>query len=176
MRKTLVHRETPAVQPIVARMAGQKHTTMVLWVLACAPRVLALFETRRPDETRPRLALDAGKAWARGKIKMPAARRAILDCHHAATAVAPFDRAGEAAARAIAHAAATVHTQKHAIGLVLYGVTAFALASPNYPQDKDAVIAHECAWYLARLHHWAARADNEPGPWALFLTRKTGQP
>jgi len=171
MRKMLVNKEHAAVQPIEALIAEQKHTTMVLWALNSAPHVLDFFAARHPQEPRPRLALEAGWAWARGEIKMPAARRAILAAHDAATEIAPNDKAGEAAARAIAHAAATVHTQRHAIGLVIYGVTAFADASPDYPQGKDAIIERECAWYLERLEYWIARADDEPGPWAAFLTK-----
>lgn len=167
----LVNKEHPAVLPVAAMIAGQKHTTAVLWALHSAPHVLEFFETRHRDEYRPRLALEAGHAWARGQIKMPVARRAILDAHKAAGEVGASDPAGEAAARAVAHASATVHAQTHAIGLVIYGVTTFAYGSPGYPDDKDAIIARECAWYLEQLEYWVARSDDEPGPWAAFLTK-----
>jgi hypothetical protein len=172
MRKMLVKKEHPAVQPVARLMEGQSHLTLVLWALDSAPHMLDFFETRHPAEQRPRLALDAGWAWARGAIKMPVAKRAILAAHNAATKVGESDPAGEAAARAIAHAVATVHVQTHAIGLVLYGVTAVAYASSEYPQDKDAIIASECGWYLNRLRYWIARATDESGPWAAFLVTK----
>lgn len=171
----LVNKEHPAVLPVAALMQTQEHTTLVLWAIDCAPHVLELFEACHLNEPRPRQALEAMRLWARGEIKMPAAKRAILACHNAATEVAATgDPAGEAAACAVGHAAATVHVQTHAIGLVLYGVTAFAYASPNYPADKDAIIAHECEWYLDKLNYWFARSDDEPGPWATFLTRNRG--
>lgn len=52
-----------------------------MWALDCAKQPLELFEAKYPDEGRPRTCLEFCEAWARGKIKMSAAKRAILDSH-----------------------------------------------------------------------------------------------
>jgi hypothetical protein len=87
MKKLLVTRESPCLQPIRELIEEQKHRTLVLWTIDCAPHVLSVFETRYPDDPRPRAAYNAAKAWARGEIKMPTAKRAAHEAHHAATAV-----------------------------------------------------------------------------------------
>jgi hypothetical protein len=43
---------------------NQKH--LALQACDCAEQVLQLFEEERPDDDRPRKAIEAGRAWARG--------------------------------------------------------------------------------------------------------------
>ena len=52
-----------------------------MWVLDCAKVPLKQFEAKYPDECRPSTCLELCEDWARGKIKMPVAKRAILDSH-----------------------------------------------------------------------------------------------
>ena len=78
----------------------------------CAQRVLPHFEARHPDDGRPRRALDAARAWARGEIAVGEARAAAFAAHAAARAAT--DGAARAAARAAGHAAATAHVAGHA--------------------------------------------------------------
>ena len=46
------------------------HQLLALWAAACAEHVLALFESAQPEDPRPRQAIEAARAWARGEIKM----------------------------------------------------------------------------------------------------------
>lgn len=54
---------------------------MVMWALDCAKLPLSQFESKYHGECRPRICLELCESWARGKIKMPMAKRAILDSH-----------------------------------------------------------------------------------------------
>ncbi|MDL2325100.1 hypothetical protein LJC61_08160 [Ruminococcaceae bacterium OttesenSCG-928-A16] len=126
MRKLLFSRESECVQPIRELIEKQQHKTLVLWALDCAQPYLTYFEKNRPGETRPRVVLEKATLWARGQVKMPEAKAAIHAAHSAAAEVGDatrYNAAVMAAGRAIGHAAATVHVETHAIGLVFYGLT-----------------------------------------------------
>lgn len=169
MKKILFSRESPCIQPLRALIEEQKHRTLVMWALDCAPRVLEIFERQYPDDPRPRLALETAQAWARGEVKMPVAKRAIHAAHHAATEAGASPSA-EAAARAIGHAAATVHVETHALGLVFYGLTAFVYHEDKTPEDT--LVERECRFFYDRLLYWQDRIDGLDVPWAPFLLRE----
>ncbi len=103
----------------------------------------------------------------RGEIKMPVAKRAIHAAHNAATEV-EHDPAACAAARAMGHAAATIHVETHALGLVFYGLTAFVYA---YPEHVEVTVASELKRYYDRLTYWEANIDSVDMTWAPFLLR-----
>ncbi|MFN8536320.1 MAG: hypothetical protein U0232_02430 [Thermomicrobiales bacterium] len=52
------------------------HHLLALWAAACAEHVLPLFAAVRPDDPRPRHAIDQARAWARGEISMTQSRTA----------------------------------------------------------------------------------------------------
>lgn len=52
-----------------------------MWALDCATVTLEYFENKYPSEQRPKICLELCESWARGKIKMPVAKRAILNAH-----------------------------------------------------------------------------------------------
>lgn len=97
---------------------------LALWAADCAERVLPLFELRRPRDQRPRNAIAAARAWARGEITCGAARSAAIASHAAARATA--HPAARAAARSAGHAAATAHMAAHARPAATYAATASA--------------------------------------------------
>ena len=76
MKKLLVTKKSTCLQPLAELIERQKHKTLVLWSIECAERVLPIFEEKYPHDKRPRKAIEAAKAWARGEIKMPEAKRA----------------------------------------------------------------------------------------------------
>ncbi len=169
MRKILFSRQSECIQPIRALIEQQKHRTLVVWALDCAVNLLQLFEARCPQEQRPREVLEAARLWMRGEIKMPLAKKAILAAHNAATQV-ESDPVACAAARAIGHAAATVHVETHALGVVFYGLTAFVYAAEG--QDIDLVIAQKCQWFYERLLYWQDHINQLDTTWAAFLQRE----
>jgi hypothetical protein len=101
------------------------HRTAALWASACAEHVLPLFESLYPQDLRPRTALEAGRAWAKGKLSMFEARKAAFASHDAARK-AKEDGHLEAcqAARSCGHACATAHVKDHAIPAAAYAVKA----------------------------------------------------
>ena len=99
----------------------------MLWAADCAWRVLPHFEGERPGDDRPRRAIEAGWAWARGEIEVGEARAAAIAAH---TAAREADRdAARAAARAAGQAAATAHMAAHARHAAGYAARAVAYAA-----------------------------------------------
>jgi hypothetical protein len=90
------------------------------WAADCAERVLAQFERRHPDDDRPRRAIDAARAWARGALSTGEARDAARLAHAAGRSAQ--HPAARAAARAAGHAAATAHVAAHARHAAAYAL------------------------------------------------------
>jgi hypothetical protein len=61
-----------------------EHAALALQAADAAERVLPYFEGRHPDDPRPRRAIEAARAWARGEITVGEARAAALAAHAAA--------------------------------------------------------------------------------------------
>jgi hypothetical protein len=100
------------------KLDGQDHSSLALWAADCAWRVLPHFEGEHPGDDRPRRAIEVGRAWARGEIRVGEAR---------------------AAARAAGHAAATAHMAAHARHAAGYAARAATYAAdPDAPDDALA--------------------------------------
>jgi hypothetical protein len=112
------------------------------YAVACARPALAVFERERPDDRRPRAAIDAAQAFADGAERT----KAIRDCAWAAQRAAQETRdAGQAAASDAARAAvaaasaAFLHplaeaTQvKHILGSAAHAARALELAAGDDP-------------------------------------------
>lgn len=129
------------------RVDEQDHRALVLWATGCAERVLPVFETRYPDDDRPRKAVEAARAWARGAIALSEVRAAAFAAHAAARdADVP---AARFAARAAGHAAATAHVVGHAHHAAAYAVKAAAAAADSTDADVPAI--KERDWQVQRL-------------------------
>ena len=128
------------------RLDEQDHRSLALWAADCAGHVLPHFENNYPEDDRPRKAVEAGRAWARGEIACGKARAAAVAAHAAAR---DADRAAaRAAARAAGHAAATAHMAAHARHAAAYAVNAAAAAIPT---DAGTASATERDWQHRRL-------------------------
>lgn len=127
------------------RLDKQDHRSLALWATDCAERVLPYFEEKVPKDDRPRKAIQAGRAWACGEIKMSEARAAAIAAH-AAARDAPH-AAARAAARATGHAAATAHMAAHATHAAAYAVKAATYAAV----DDTAATAKEREWQCRHL-------------------------
>jgi len=68
----------------VKRPPEQDHRSLVLWAADRAEIVPSRFEEEYPEDDRPRKALEAGRAWARGQISVGEARAAAFAAHGAA--------------------------------------------------------------------------------------------
>ena len=119
------------------RLDEQHHRALMIWAAVCAEHVLPYFEEEYPEDDRPRKAIEAGRAWARGEIAMSEARTAAFAAHAAARDA--DHAAARAAARAAGHVAATAHVARHARHAADYAVTAAGTAAA-------AVTARERDW------------------------------
>jgi hypothetical protein len=129
------------------RLDEQDHRSLALWAADCAEHVLPYFEENYSADDRPRKALEAGRAWARGEIACGKARAAAVAAHAAARAA--DEGAARAAARAAGHAAATAHMTGHARHAAAYAVTAATAAA--IPADAGTASATERDWQCRRL-------------------------
>ena len=123
------------------------HRLLAMWAADCAERVLPLFTQARPDDDRPRLAIEAARAWGRGEISVGAAREAAFAAHAAARDVP--EGAARMAARAAGQAVSTPHMADHSLGSVWYAIKAVRLAAPAGEADEAAEREHR--WQLEHL-------------------------
>ncbi len=163
--KVLFSRDSQCLQELIHLIQLQNHRVMVMWALDCAQLTLQQFEARYPDEPRPRTCLELSEAWARGQIKMPAAKRAILDAHAVAKTINHQEYG--ALCHAIGHAGATVHTETHALGLPFYELTALVLkyGKDDFPQP----VSEKIQYYCDNLLYWQENTDQLGLEWAGFL-------
>ena len=124
-----------------------RHRLLASWAAECAEHVLPLFARSRPDDDRPRLAIEAARAWSRGEITVGAAREAAFQAHAAARDAS--EDAARAAARASGQAVSTPHMADHSLGAAAYAVRAVKLASPT--DEAEAAGDREVRWQRERL-------------------------
>jgi Imm-5 like putative immunity protein len=112
--------------PGAKTLAEEDRQILAAWAADCAERVLPLFESRAPNDARPRQALDGLRAFARGQMRVGPVRALAAQAHAAARDVS--DPAATAAARAVGQAAAVAHMASHAYGITPYAAIAQKLA------------------------------------------------
>ncbi|MCR4436658.1 MAG: hypothetical protein QHH06_13095 [Clostridiales bacterium] len=164
-RKMLSDWDALYLQALVKLIETQSKATLVNWAVDYAERViLPLWSKYYPDDLRPQNALNAARKWLSGKIKLPQAKAAILDCH-AAAREADGNPVAQAAARAIGQSASTIHSARHCIGLPLYGAIAVAYDTLGIKvpwAQMEECAADECGRMLDALRDVAV--ENEPNP------------
>lgn len=150
--KILFSKDSSSLRKLAKLLTIQNHRTVIMWALDCAQIPLEKFELKYPNETRPRTCLEVSKSWARGKVKMPLARRAILNAHAVAKEI--DDSEYGALCHAIGHAGATVHTEGHALGLPMYELTAMVLmyGKDNFtkPVEEKNILLYRSTLVLAK--------------------------
>jgi thymidine phosphorylase len=122
------------------------HHLLALWAATCAEHVLPLFEAARPDDPRPRQAIEQARAWARGEIRMTDARTAG---GHANGAARDLQGAARHAAYAAAQAALVAHVAAHELGAAAYAIKAVRAAASR-GDDAEAGL-RECRWQREQL-------------------------
>lgn len=122
------------------------HHLLALWAASCAEHVLYLFESARPDDPRPREAIEHARAWVRGEVAMMRARAAG---GHAMGAARDLRGAPRHAAYAAGQAAVVAHVAAHELGAAAYAIKAARAAVPA--GDSDAAGRRECRWQRDQL-------------------------
>ncbi|MCH1865070.1 putative immunity protein [Nocardioides sp. CFH 31398] len=111
-------------------LTDEHHRLLALWAADCAERVLPLFAREQPDDPRPRVAVEAVRAWTRGEMPMMRSRAAG---GHAMGAARPLEGAGRFAAYAAGQAACVPHVAEHDLGAAAYAIKAVRAARPDDP-------------------------------------------
>lgn len=127
-------------------LADDDHRRLATWAADCATHVLPLFEEVRPQDERPRRAIELGRAWVRGEVRMTVARTAA---GHANAAARDLRGAPRFAAYAAAQAAAVAHVAAHELGAAAYAIRAAQAAAPD--GEGEAAGRRECEWQWAQL-------------------------
>ena len=122
------------------------HQLLALWAAACAEHVLALFESAKPLDPRPRQAIEQVRAWVRGESTMQEARTAG---GHAMAAARDLRGAARHAAYAAGQAAAVAHVAAHELGAAAYAIKAARAAAPEGEGERSGRRA--CQWQRAQL-------------------------
>ena len=124
---------------------------LAMWAADCAEHVLPYFEDIRPEDHRPRKAIEECREWARtGVFRMKVIRVASLSAHAAAKEVKENDAACFAA-HAAGQAVGTAHVNTHALGSSVYAIRAVAAYSGNV----DDGLINEHYWQLERLREYS---------------------
>ena len=165
----LFSRNSLCLQELLQLMRQQKRRTLVLWALTGAQVPVEALRSRYPEDTRPQTALTLCWEWARGKIKMPIAKKALLQVHAMAQELSsPVDIA---LCHAIGQACGAVHVETHAIGLAIYELTAIVYQLGI--QHCEQAVADKISSYCSLLLRCAQEIEVHPGPWAKFLLEDT---
>jgi Imm-5 like putative immunity protein len=127
-------------------LTDEDHHLLALWAADCAQHVLHHFEQARPDDERPRRAIDRGRSWARGEITWWEARTAG---GHANAAARNLRGAPRYAAYAAAQAAVVGHVAAHELGAAAYAIRAAQAVVPD--DEQEAAGGAECRWQRAQL-------------------------
>lgn len=127
-------------------LTDEDHHRLALWAATCAEHVLGLFETERPDDGRPRRAIEAVRSWVRGEMRMMASRAAS---GHAMGAARDLRGAARFAAYAAGQAGAVAHVAEHDLGAAAYAIKAVRAAVPAASADEAG--RAECVWQRAQL-------------------------
>jgi len=122
------------------------HQLLALWAAACAEHALDLFESVRPEDPRPRLAIEQARAWARGEVTMTQARAAG---GHAMGAARDLRGAARNAAYAAGQAAVVAHVAAHELGAAAYAIKAARAAAPEGEGERAG--RRECQWQRDQL-------------------------
>jgi hypothetical protein len=122
------------------------HHLLALWASSCAEHVLHLFESVRPEDLRPRAAIEHVRAWVRGEVTMMQARAAG---GHAMGAARDLRGAARHAAYAAGQAGAVAHVAAHELGAAAYAIKAARAAVPN--TESEAAGRLERRWQRDQL-------------------------
>lgn len=138
------------------------------WAAGCAERVLIIYETAVPGDTRVRAAIEQTRAFSAGDLPADDAVRRRGGDAGAAARDAPTP-AARATAYAAEQAAAVAHMGAHALGAAGYAGKASALDASC---DNDTVALAEACHQVAEMTDAVARAlsllpvlgENRSGP------------
>jgi hypothetical protein len=169
--KILFSQKSSCLQELIFNLSTCDRKTVVLWALECSENTAKILKQNYPLDLRPQKAIEASWAWARGIIKMPEARGAILDIHKMAKDMAISSH--EALCHAVGQGCSTVHTTKHAIGLPIYELT--ALVREHGFEESINILENKIIWYNTVLVECQKKSHMPCYIWADFILKNKKQ-
>jgi hypothetical protein len=127
-------------------LTDSDHQLLALWAASCAEHVLGLFESARPEDPRPRQAIEHARAWVRGEVTMTQARTAA---GRAMAAARDLRGAARHAAYAAGQAGVVAHVAAHELGAAAYAIKAARAGAPE--GEGDGAGRLECRWQRDQL-------------------------
>lgn len=127
-------------------LTDDDHRLLALWAATCADHVLPLFDSARPNDPRPRFAIEQAWAWARGEVSMTEAR---ASAGHANAAARDLAGAARHAAFAAGQAAVVAHVAAHELGAAAYAIK--AVRATALAGTADEAGRRECQWQRDQL-------------------------
>jgi Imm-5 like putative immunity protein len=148
------------------------------YAAACARPALAIFERERPDDRRPRAAIDAAQAFADGAERSKALRDGAWAAQRAAQETRDTGQAAAsdaaraalgAAGAAFLHPLANATQVKHILGSAAHAARAFELSAGDDPTvgadhiAQSRVLAHPIVVDVLRRYPVAPRGGGRVG-------------
>lgn len=161
----LFSRDSACLQGLLELIRQQPHRVLVDWAFFCVERPLKILGDHLPGEVRPRAAVELCRRWAAGEVKMPQAKRALLQAHQAVKGLASQEDI--ALCHAVGQACAVVHVETHAIGLPIYELTAI-VRQAGLPECREPV-ERRIGEYTVCLQRCRAEDGSGEKKWAAFL-------
>ena len=127
-------------------LTDANHHLLAIWAADCAQHVLHLFEEKRPNDDRPRRAIEFARAWTQGEITMSQSRAAG---GHAMAAARDLSGAARYAAYAAGQAAVVAHVAAHELGAAAYAIKAVCEAALDGQAEEAGRL--ECEWQRVQL-------------------------
>jgi hypothetical protein len=127
-------------------LTDDDHRLLADWALVCAEHVLPLFEEQRPADSRPRDAIEIGRAWIRGELRMTDAHNAAFQANAAARGMPD---PAKFAALSAGQAVAVAHVAAHDLGAAAYAIR--AAGASVAAGDAARARVEERAWQRERL-------------------------
>jgi len=127
-------------------LTDEDHRLLADWALVCAEHVLPLFEEQQPGDSRPRDAIEIGRAWIRGELRMTDAHNAAFQANAAARGMPD---PAKFAALSAGQAVAVAHVAAHDLGAAAYAIR--AAGASVAAGDAARARAEERAWQRERL-------------------------
>ena len=127
-------------------LTDEDHHLLAVWAALCAEHVLRYFEEARPDDGRPRRAIELASEWVNGRITVKEAHAAA---GYANAAARELVGAPKFAALSAGQAVAVAHVAAHELGAVAYAIRAVIAAASA--EEGDLVGRWECQWQRDQL-------------------------
>lgn len=127
-------------------LTDDHHRLIADWALLCAENVLGLFEEHQANDRRPHEAIEIGRAWIRGEVRMRDAHKMAFQANAAGRGL---PNPAKFAALAAGQAVAVAHVAEHGLGAAAYAIRARAAAAPADQAHQARITERD--WQRARI-------------------------